>query len=140
MSKRWWNGARYLIINLTFLISNTAQKMKFSIKDLFSKCDQISRNLRIWSHLLKKSLMEIIIFYAVLLSMPFLILRFGFYSTDIQQKESDLPGYLGKKKSISPTPQQFDWKLLHYSIKRVSNTFRLDIFHKDFKMYNSTTL
>ena len=32
--------------------------MKFSIKDLFSKCDQIRRKLRIWSHLLKKSLME----------------------------------------------------------------------------------
>ena len=36
----------------------TAQKMVFSINDLFSKCDQIRRKLRIWSHLLKKSLME----------------------------------------------------------------------------------
>ena len=36
--------------------------MKFSIKDLFSKCDQIRRKLRIWSHLLKKSLMENFIF------------------------------------------------------------------------------
>ena len=33
----------------------TAQKMKFSIKDFF-------RKLRIWSHLLKKSLMENSIF------------------------------------------------------------------------------
>ena len=32
--------------------------MKFSIKDSFSKCDQIRRKLQIWSHLLKKSLME----------------------------------------------------------------------------------
>ena len=32
--------------------------MKFSIKDLFSKCDQILRKLRISSHLLKNSLME----------------------------------------------------------------------------------
>ena len=32
--------------------------MKFSIKDFFSKCDQIRSFLRIWSHLLKKSLME----------------------------------------------------------------------------------
>ena len=32
--------------------------MKFSIKDFFSKCDQICRFLRIWSHLLKKSLMD----------------------------------------------------------------------------------
>ena len=32
----------------------TAQKMKFSIKNFVSKCDQIRRNLRIWSHLLQK--------------------------------------------------------------------------------------
>ena len=36
----------------------TPQKMKFSIEDFFSKCDQIRRKLRIWSHLLKKSSME----------------------------------------------------------------------------------
>ena len=36
--------------------------MKFSIKGFFSKCDQIRRKLRIWSHLLKKSLMENFIF------------------------------------------------------------------------------
>ena len=36
-------------------IHNTAQKMKFSFKDFFRKCDQIRRKLRIWSHLLKKS-------------------------------------------------------------------------------------
>ena len=41
------------------------QKMKFSIKDFFSKCDQIGSFLRIWSHLLKKSLMENFIFCAV---------------------------------------------------------------------------
>ena len=39
--------------------------MKFSIKDFFSKCDQIRRKLRIWSHLLKKTLMENFIFCAV---------------------------------------------------------------------------
>ena len=44
----------------------TAQEMKFSITDFFSKCDQICRKLRIWSHLLKKSLMENFIFCAVL--------------------------------------------------------------------------
>ena len=36
--------------------------MKFSTKDFFSKCDQISRKLQIWSHLLKKSLMKNFIF------------------------------------------------------------------------------
>ena len=39
--------------------------MKFCTKDFFSKCDQICRKLRIWSHLLKKSLMENFIFCAV---------------------------------------------------------------------------
>ena len=47
------------------LRSNTAQKMKFSIKDFFSKCDQIRSLLRIWSHLLKKSFVENFIFCAV---------------------------------------------------------------------------
>ena len=42
----------------------TAQKMKFSIKDFFSKYDQIRRKLRYLSHLLKKSLMENFIFCA----------------------------------------------------------------------------
>ena len=37
-------------------------KMTFSINDFFSKCDQIRKKLRIWTHLLKKSLMEIFIF------------------------------------------------------------------------------
>ena len=39
--------------------------MKFSIKDFFSKADQIRRKLWIWSHLLKNSLMENFIFCAV---------------------------------------------------------------------------
>ena len=45
--------------------NHTAQKMKFSIKDFFSKCDQILSFLRMWSHLLKKSLMESFNFCAV---------------------------------------------------------------------------
>ena len=39
--------------------------MKFSIKDFFSKCDQIRNFLGIWSHLLKKSIMENFIFCAL---------------------------------------------------------------------------
>ena len=42
-----------------------AQKMKFSIKDFFSKCDQICSFLRIWSHLLKKSLIVNVIFLCI---------------------------------------------------------------------------
>ena len=40
------------------------EKMKFSIKDFFSKYDQIRSFLRILSHLLKKSFMENFIFCA----------------------------------------------------------------------------
>ena len=54
-----FNGA--LIRNF----QRTTQNMKFSIKDIFSKSDQIHRKLRIWSHLLNKSLMENFIFCAV---------------------------------------------------------------------------
>ena len=39
--------------------------MKFSIKDFFSKCDQICSFLPIWSHLVNKSLMENFIFCAL---------------------------------------------------------------------------
>ena len=39
--------------------------MKCSVKDFFSKCYQIRRKLRIWSYLLKKSLMKNLIFCAV---------------------------------------------------------------------------
>ena len=41
---------------------DTAQKMKFSIKDFFNKCDQICRKLRLWLNLQRKSLKENFIF------------------------------------------------------------------------------
>ena len=40
--------------------------MKFSINDLYSKCDQMCSFLQTWSHLPKKSLMENFIFCSVL--------------------------------------------------------------------------
>ena len=43
----------------------TAQKVKFSIKDFFSKCDEIYSFLRICSYLLKQYLMENFIFCAM---------------------------------------------------------------------------
>ena len=42
---------------------STVQKIKFFIKDFFSKCNQICRKQQIWSHLLKKSLMENFFFF-----------------------------------------------------------------------------
>ena len=56
----------------------TEQKRKFSIKGFFFKFDQIRRNLRIWSHLLKKSLMEKFIFCAVV-SMLLFVKCFALY-------------------------------------------------------------
>ena len=51
-------------------INFTAQKMKFSIKDIFIKCGQICRKLLIWSHLLNRSLMENFIFCSVFVRIP----------------------------------------------------------------------
>ena len=56
----WWWGDAVIAI---------AQKMKFSIKDFFSTCDQIRRKLQIWPHLLKKSLMEDFFVQWVLVSL-----------------------------------------------------------------------
>ena len=42
--------------------------MKFFFIDYFSKCDQIRKKLRIWSHLLQKSWMENFIFCAVIVN------------------------------------------------------------------------
>ena len=51
---------RLYLPQLSQYLKSFAQKMKFSIKDFFSKSDQIRRKL-----LLKKSLMENFIFCAV---------------------------------------------------------------------------
>ena len=47
------------------MLVHTLQKMKFSIKDFSSKCDQIRNFLRNLSHLLKKAVMKNFIFCAV---------------------------------------------------------------------------
>ena len=44
----------------------TAKKIKFSVMDFFSKCDQIRGFLLICSHLLKKSVMKNFIFCTVI--------------------------------------------------------------------------
>ena len=64
--KRKWFGYNGIIFSslIVFDPHVTVQK-KFLIKDFFSKCDQIPRKLRVWSHLLKKTLMVNFIFCAV---------------------------------------------------------------------------
>ena len=62
-SKIFRNNLRINTKNVTWSKNSfTTQKMKFSIMDFFSKCDQIRSFLRIWSHLLKKSLIETLSF------------------------------------------------------------------------------
>ena len=46
-----------------FLENSNKNALHCTNKDFFSKRDQIRRKLRIWSHLLKKSLMENFIFF-----------------------------------------------------------------------------
>ena len=48
-----WDGSKH---------HSSHKKMKFTINDFFSKYDHIRSFLRIWSHLLNKSLMENFIF------------------------------------------------------------------------------
>ena len=54
--------SRFFNIVSLRIVPFTAQKMKFSITDFFSNCDQIRTFLWIWSHLQQKSVMENFIF------------------------------------------------------------------------------
>ena len=59
---------KLLLTSDRIVIGCTVQKMKFSIKDILKKCDQIRSFLRIWSYLLKKSFMENFIFCPVIVT------------------------------------------------------------------------
>ena len=52
-------------ITKRYIDSSTAQRIKYSINDFFSKCDQIGFFMLICLHLLQKSLMENFLFFAV---------------------------------------------------------------------------
>ena len=69
-------------------------KIEVSIKDFFNKCDQILSFLRIWSHLLKKSLMENFIFCAVISAL----LNFS----NLKVKLKTTKKYLQKVKILKP--------------------------------------
>ena len=66
LTQPWSKGLRkrFVLERMQNSWTCTAQKIKFSIKDFF-------RKLRIWSHLLKKSLMENFLFCAVLKKLIF---------------------------------------------------------------------
>ena len=52
----------YKIPQKRFSFLSLTMVWKVPIKNFFSKCDQIRKQLQIWSHLMKKSLMESFIF------------------------------------------------------------------------------
>ena len=85
-----------LMIRYDKILLSIALKVKFSIKDFFSKCHQIRSFLRIWSHLLKISLMDNFIFCAV--ESP----------NFLRYREAVTIGVLGKKVflEISQNPQE----------------------------------
>ena len=59
---------RYFVVPRIIFWLTASLLTKFSIRDFFCICDQIRSFLRIWSDLLKKSLMENFIFCAVLVT------------------------------------------------------------------------
>ena len=83
-----------------FFLSGTAQEMKFSIKDFFSKCNQIRRKLRICSHLLK-----------IYLTENFISCTVWVFFHDYSQ----FTGLQGKGEAISLTPH-YHFHLLHRNL------------------------
>ena len=96
-------------------VTDTAQKMKFSIKDFFSKCDQIRIFLQIWSHLQKKSWIKI----------PFFVCSvFSFY---IPWKNLKTRNFLMFSKIVEKDQQHGmgQWDILVHSRLRWITTFPL---------------
>ena len=78
MSKIHVTSWRHYKQTLAVTEYDTPLKVKFSIRDFLSKCDQIRSLLRISTHLLKKSLIENIIFCAV-----WILFLFHFFSSSV---------------------------------------------------------
>ena len=112
----------------------TAQKMKFSSKDFFGKCDQICTILRIWSYLLKKSLMENFIFCAVMSNI---------YDEEFLQKQSmgSMKTFFTSSKSsqkLEPhSPNSVSFKVLPpLSYMRMSKIEVLKFFFKIKRLFS----
>ena len=59
------NSSTFGLMVIQLQIYSQYIKWSFSLNEFFSKCNQIGRKMRSWSHLLKKSLNENFTFYAV---------------------------------------------------------------------------
>ena len=84
----------------------TAQKMKFSIKVFFSKCDQICSFLWIWSHLMKKSLTKFS-FFAQLGTQTLVT-----WTLDRKMRTLDSIGKWGLSNHLDTRDTLFTW--LHF--------------------------
>ena len=65
-----WQTSFFAVFQIQLLwsvILSSHKKVKFSSKDLFSRCEQIRIKLQIYSHLLKKSSMDNVIFMQCLI-------------------------------------------------------------------------
>ena len=97
----------------------TAKKMKSSIKDFSSKCDEIRSFLRIWSCLLEKPLMENFIFYAVHLNSLTLKYLMQLIYLDIK-----FCGILKLLKFLKSLAKSSIKSFLHRSLAITRGTFR----------------
>ena len=75
--------------------------MKFSMRDFFSKCDQIRSFLRIWLHLLKKSFMENFIFVEWIFIIN--VWRAPKYTSEITENIIDIIFVTAVKQTIQPS-------------------------------------
>ena len=108
--------------------------MKFSIKNFFSKCDQIRNFLQIWSHLLKKSLMENFMFCALLAVKPLFFARgttflgTAFFSPMSRSSRSDVFLRKGALKIYSKSTGEHPCRSL-ISIKLLCNFIEIALQH-----------
>ena len=125
-----------MVSSLMQVSTFTTQKIKFSIKVFFCKCDQIRRKLRIWSHLLKKSLMKNFIFCAVvvacrsLLPISYKIYKFShtYFDTELSEKlielkfittiTESLGGFAALKKIKLISKVFYSWRIKIRYVKR----------------------
>ena len=92
----------------TFILYYTAKKMKFSIKDFFSKCDQTRRKLRIWSRFLNKSLTKNFIFLCSVSKNFFSVTKSDFREIDmINTSQSNIYDEAFCEKSVNYFRKRF---------------------------------
>ena len=99
-----------------FQVTCTAQNT-FSIKDFFSKRDQIRWKLQIWSHLLRKNLMENIIFGAVM---------------DPRQRRKIMKTFICSQFRYYPLIWMFYSKKISNTVKSLHKLF-LKVISRDYK-------